>query len=435
MGFEPIIFPKDFTYPNGPSIQELKDSLSLDTLSWNDKEGDEENLKSPRAKKEKEFAQAKVFGLMDGGICDNQGLYSLLLANERENDKGIDKDLYHRFDLMMVSDVTSFYMSPYNVPEIKTNKSWMQKTPVHYWTELRKIYKRCGRWVSRGLWISIILAIAFTLPLVLERISTAAIILAVVGVLILIVGIVIKTMYKTFLNHNSVLKESLTQPTLEDLVKFHMSKESFTRRTAIKVVNYLQFVQSGVIFQMINARLQSSAIMIGDVFLKQVRRLIYDQLFNNPRFVYRRLNNVIYKLTNTNNKNRSLPAFEPREDEEKESYNNRKTAFIEQVKENCRLSSEMQKTAEYAYGTGTTMWFETEQEQAMENNRKALIATGQFTTCYNLLAYTLSLNHSRHFPKLDPKYQDRIIAIIEQLKNLMQEFEKDPYYLYKLLNK
>ena len=81
------------------------------------------------------------------------------------------------------------------------------------------------------------------------------------------------------------------------------------------------------------------------------------------------------------------------------------------------------------------MWFETEQGQAIDNNRKALIATGQFTACYNILAYSLSLKHSRHFEKLDPKYKERITEIIYQLKGLMQEFEKDPYYLYKLISK
>jgi hypothetical protein len=142
---------------------------------------------------------------------------------------------------------------------------------------------------------------------------------------------------------------------------------------------------------------------------------------------------VIYKLTFTNNKNRRLPAFEPREDENQDAYLKRKNAFIKEVTEGCLLSNLMQQTAELAYGTGTTMWFENEQEQATENNRKALIATGQFTTCYNLLAYALSIRHSKHFNSLDAKYQMRTDGIIQQLKKLMIEFEKDPYYLYNLL--
>ena len=431
MGFEPIIFPKDFSYPGGPSAEALKDSLMLDTLSWDTDRKDEENERSPRARKEKDFTDKKVFGLMDGGICDNQGLYSLLLANDRGKG-GLDD---HRFDLLMVSDVTSFYMSPYNVPEIATGKEWMKKTPAAYWAYFTGLYKKAKNWVSASLWIGLAIGICFALPLILEGASAAAIVLAIVGSLLLVAGIIIKVKFTSFLKKNKRFSESLEQPTLEDLIRLYMSKDSFAMRTAIKVSNYIQSVQTGVVLQMINARLQSSATMIGEVFLKHIRRLIYDQLFSNPRYTYRRLNNVIYKLTFTNDKNKRLPSFEPREREEKESYDKRKGAFIAAVKESCRLSPDMQTTAELAYGTGTAMWFESEQEAARENNRKAIIATGQFTTAYNLLQYTLGIRHSRHFATLDAPYQERILLIARQLKELMEEFEKTPYYLYEILEK
>ena len=186
---------------------------------------------------------------------------------------------------------------------------------------------------------------------------------------------------------------------------------------------------------MINARLQSSAILVGDIFLKHVRRLIYQMLFANARFVYRRIDNVIYKLTYTNNKNRHRPTFEPKENEEDNQYKQRKQDFLNEVEQCCKLTPAMQATAEVAYNTGTTLWFETEQEQSKENNRKALIATGQFTTCYNLLSYSLHFKHSRHFSALDNKYQKRIHSIVSQLTVMMLEFEKDPYYLYKLLER
>lgn len=434
MGFEPIVFPRDFTYPGGPAVKDLKDALVLDTLSWNDKLADpDENLKSPRAKKEKEFAEKKVFGLMDGGIWDNQGLHSLLLANGRGKVEGEDSELHNRFDLMMVSDVTSFYMSPYNVPEIKTDKSWMRKSLAGYWQDARGMYKKVNRWMSLGVWIGVLLAVVCALPLVLEGVSVASIALSALGFLALIVAIIIKSKYRKFLSRKDILRESLEQESLADLVMLHMKEDSFPRRTAVKVVNYLQSVNTGTILQMVNARVQSAAIMIGDIFLKHIRRLIYEQLFTNPRYIYRRLDNMIYKLTYTNNKNRSFPAFEPIEKEDPAAYKGRRDAFRKEVSESCLLSPEMQRIAELAYNTGTTMWFENEQEAADDNNRKALIATGQFTTCYNLLGYTLGLRHSRHFINLDTKYQQRIDEIIRQLKFLMVEFQKDPYYLYKKL--
>ncbi len=280
MGFEPIMYPKDFTYSDGPSSQNLKDAIALDTISWDDKATLEENLKSPRAEKEKAFSETKTFGLMDGGIWDNQGLYSLLLANERGNEQNVEPEKYHRFDLMMVSDVTSFFMSPYNVPEIKTNKKWMEKSLTDYWQKIKGIYNSVSNWIARALWIGILVVILFALPLILEGITAASIILSIVGILLLILTIILNRKYKKFLNTNHVIRDSLNQPTLQDLIRLHMKEESFARRTLISVTNYLQGVQTGILLQIINARLQSSAIMIGEVFLKHIRRLIYDHLFS-----------------------------------------------------------------------------------------------------------------------------------------------------------
>ena len=224
LGFEPIVFPGDFTYINGPSISELKNAIKLDTLSWDDNKTDEENERSPRAKKEKDFSREKVFGLMDGGIWDNQGLFSLLLADGRGDRKGIDEELHHRFDLLMVSDVTSFYMSPYNLPKIKTDKAWMQKTPAEYWQQARNLFKRINLWSSLIVWIGIGLGIVFSLPLVLEGVSIASITLIIIGLLLVVAAIILKAKYKKFLADNDVLRQSLKQASLKDLITLNMPK-------------------------------------------------------------------------------------------------------------------------------------------------------------------------------------------------------------------
>jgi hypothetical protein len=433
-GFEPIIFPRDFSYEGGPSVTALKEAINIKPLSLTPDQPKEKV--NSRAIKEEKFIKAKEIGLMDGGIVDNLGLQSLLEANKRIGKKRKASGEDHRFDLMVVNDVTSFFMSPYIVPEIETSKEWMKRSPEYYWKWLRNMASRVKKRISLAFVLSIIFAVLFALPLIFEGVTVAGVVLAVVGVLLFVAGFILKTRTRKIFK-KPIIKSSLKQKTLSGLVGLHMKEDSFTRRTALLATGYLQSVQLGVLLQMVNARVRSSLIMVLDVFLKHIRRLSYDLLFKNSRYIYRRMDNILSKLTVTNNIRLDFPDFEPPEEEDDVSYKARRDEFRDEVTKALVLSDEMKDTAELAYQTGTTLWFETEQEQEVEgrNNRKALIATGQFTACYNFLAYSLMLRHSRHFNTLESKYQQRINTVIDQLKALMCEFNKDPYYLYNLLGK
>src|SRR5688572_17322189 len=72
-GFEPLLWPQDFVHPGS------KEMLEEDKLN--------------------------PLGLMDGGIYDNQGIESILLYNKSRKERA--------FDLVIISDVASPYMSPY----------------------------------------------------------------------------------------------------------------------------------------------------------------------------------------------------------------------------------------------------------------------------------------------------------------------------------
>ena len=80
-GFEPLVFPKDFVL------------------------GDSEEVK-------KFIAKTEPFGIMDGGIVDNQGFEPILLAEQRMETSLGCKD-GKCLDLIIVSDVASPYMSAY----------------------------------------------------------------------------------------------------------------------------------------------------------------------------------------------------------------------------------------------------------------------------------------------------------------------------------
>ena len=80
-GFEPLVFPKDFVL------------------------GDSEEVK-------KFIAKTEPFGIMDGGIVDNQGIEPILLAEQRMETSLGCKD-GKCLDLIIVSDVASPYTVSY----------------------------------------------------------------------------------------------------------------------------------------------------------------------------------------------------------------------------------------------------------------------------------------------------------------------------------
>jgi len=96
-------------------------------------------------------------------------------------------------------------------------------------------------------------------------------------------------------------------------------------------------------------------------------------------------------------------------------------------------NEKLQLIAEYAYEMGTTLWFDKEKKE--QNSLPALVACGQFTTCYNLLIYIDRLkqqhgNMPSHFSGLNKEWQEKINLLEAQMANEYEEFKKDPFWLY-----
>jgi hypothetical protein len=436
LGFEPIIFPRDFSYSNGPQIKELKAAIVLKPYSWGEgKKYEVSNLKSRRALEEKKFVDNGEFGLMDGGICDNQGLYSLLLANNR---KVLDPDSKtnekSRFDLMMVSDVASFYMKPFTEPSITADK-WNQNSIQHYWNAIKRYQKNAKKGFKITCYIVIILNMVSLGILAHEGITYASVLSEVVLLFLLGAVVYIKYQINGFFKSRPILAEALQKSSLEELYAYYFPENNFKNQTILKMIVYLKEIIAEDILNMLYTRVKSAETMISDVFLKHVRRLIYDRLFTNPAYKYRRLNNPIYRLSYTNDKNRRKATFERFfEGDNMEEYAQRKRDFEKDIRTFSRVTPEMQDMAEIAYNAPTALWFSAQEEiEGKENVRKAIIATGQFSTCISLLQYTLALRYSRNFSKLSPEARSRIIDLLEQLKKMMQNFESNPLFLYEKL--
>ncbi len=429
IGFEPIVFPNDFLYPSGPSAPELKQALYLRTYSWDDRKTAAENALSTRAPKEKAFVDNGVFGLMDGGICDNQGIYSMILANERR----IRND-HKGFDLMMVSDVSSYLMTPFKIPEVQTNQPWMKQSPDYYFQKVTHwwwLVKDRGNFV---LSVVILLALLMMVPVFIEGPRLSSIMLLVIGLGQLAAAIYAGRVFRRFRDKNILVEKVLEKKDLYDVITSQWPPEkNFTNNMVGKVTEYMQHVQLGPILQMLNARLQSAISMTSDVFLKQVRRLIYDEFYDDRSFRFKRISSLIYTLTYTNDKRRRTrkPTLDS-----SDTTPEKKAAFLKEAARHLAVTPALQSAAELAYSTGTTLWFEVKPDAPPnKDKRRAVVACGQFTTCFRLLEYALALKYTRYFDSLESRYQKRIELMIGQLAPLADAFREDPYYLYEKMEK
>ncbi len=431
MGFEPIIFPEDFAGGNAPTVEELKSSVDLKTYSPAYDTSIPVDQRVKRSEKEHRLAAEKRFALMDGGICDNQGLDSMLLANSRKPITGTQRPgSSNSFDLMMVSDVTSFYMDGYEEQKPKLPPALGNETVESVFDSIKKYAVRIKSTLSQVRIWGFVIAALLILPIFFEGPHVSTVLLVIIAVALVVAAIAAGNIKKSLCKKVPVIDTVTKETTLLSLYDALRPGDSFTNRTVHRLIIHLQKIKVTDFVSLISSRALSAATMIGEVFLKHIRRLIYSKLFDNECYHYRRMFNPIYRLSLSNDLNRRQPEFDLPEDEDKQSYEIRRNAFYKDVDDCCKLTSEMQIVAEKAYTTGTTLWFEPEQETKENCARRDIIATGQFTTCFSLLRYTLSLRHSRNFSMLDDANKQRVENVLRQLKETMAAFAMNPYFLY-----
>ena len=289
-GFEPMMYPDDFKVSQIPEI-----AAEID----------------------------KRFGIMDGGVSDNQGIESILKAEERrshyrEDQSRTDKAL----DLVIVSDVASPYMNGYEPCEQMMPKCLGKLT--------------LGRLRNYGLITRVGASILFILALVLGNgfwTGVMSVILAIVALANIIGALLKNKMFsaigKTFIGNNATFISHLKFATLES---------------------------------MLMNRAKSVVMMSSQVFLKRMRQLNYSMLYENPDWLNRRVTSTIYELC------------------PKETW-----STLRELPEYLAPSKAMQQNSERATSMGTTLWF-TAEEKA-NGMPQAILAAGQYTMCYNLLYY------------------------------------------------
>jgi hypothetical protein len=169
---------------------------------------------------------------------------------------------------------------------------------------------------------------------------------------------------------------------------------------------------------MLEARLASVMSMVSDVNLKQVRRLIFEMFYNDACWENRRVPNFIYELSTHNITSRT-----------NRISSKGRLGWIASPGDKALLLEgyeNMNPIAEEARLMGTTLWFD---DQSVEEEKlKKIVATGQFTTCANLLEYIISLERKQ--VPFDKPALTLLKKLKIQLTTDLQRFKAEPFFLY-----
>lgn len=334
-GFEPLMFPQDFELGESPEVKEY-------------------------------LSQFTPIGIMDGGIVDNQGIEPILLAEQQmKQDRPDKKDKC--LDLIIISDVSSPYMDPYEPSNISLPAKIKSLS-------LNKISQILG-W-SEGIVTGLLVA-SFFCPV---RYVTD------VCVVIWILVTILWVLY-------SQIKKFIVKAAKESIIKHSVSS----------ILN----LQVGDIATLVANRINSVLMLTTTVFMKHIRRLEYNRVYDDSSWLNRRITNTVYEL---------------RQDETW-----KKKIEQGQLSKDLAPSEVMQANSNKAANMGTTLWFTPEEKE--QGIPDALIAAGQYTICWNLLEY---IDNIKKNPKNLNESHKTILACEPQLRSDWKRFKKEP--LFKLMD-
>ncbi|TWJ01426.1 patatin-like phospholipase [Mucilaginibacter frigoritolerans] len=333
-GFEPMIYPNDYIHPGLTDVNQMlkaidyknNNPLTIDTI-----------IEEP-------------FCMVDGGVVDNQGIYSMLMEDTYRADHPPKK----QFDLMMVCDVGSYFNTAYKTPP-KLN-AWWRNLSVDKFKKL--------------LPIGVIVFIISTLLVCLTDHIWRRL-----GLLFLLSSGIYTILYVlVVVSFNNAMA----------------SLQTTFGKTIAKVVGFFFKTPLNNVQQMLATRLNSILMVTSGLFLKQIRRQYYSEFYNMPAYKDRVLSNYIYEFSAQHDATRVA------------NLNTKDVAWWPAVADRLSPSAVMQQMATTATGMGTTLWF----EPGNQTMRDAIVACGQFTMCYNLLKRIYRLEVMDDKWKTDPSLQD-----------------------------
>lgn len=374
IGFEPMIFPDDFA-ENEENKKKLAENIIFKTANNKNVAG-------------------TAFGLMDGGITDNQGIESMMLAYDRRNNETAQKKGVKPFDLMIVADVSNRIIAPYNTKVSKIDSEM----------SINDYHKKGKRLLPIGVGVLILSLVSYFSSFIIDfsnetwvNLSKAFGYLTFLPAIALIVG-------------GRYYKRKITE--LIAKIKTETSEtQNLNWDILSKYGHFLTTIKISVLSKLLYSRMSSTATMASEVFLKKIRRAIFEEFYECKDYDFRRVSNLIYTLS--------------------EGYQN----SVEKEEENKAMdevklllpSLEMMKVAENARTTGTTLWFS--KKDIDQKRLRDIIATAQFTLCNALLSYFKELEKETKYKDLAEK--EELLQLKKQILTDWEAFKENPYYLYQ----
>jgi predicted acylesterase/phospholipase RssA len=362
-GFEPINFPADFAneFVNAHQLQQL-----VKVKDYNG--GIKNNVTIP---------------LMDGGITDNQGITSAMIADFREREKIQKKESASSpIDLFLIADVASYFMDAYKTP--KKSKSWLMRVKLNLLFVLLIILSLGGMsWFVYAFW------------------QPDAVLLKVVSAFFLFPSVLIFSITLWNIGHSIVYWFMGKDPGYAGTRELFNINPKFTDKIFGLLRKYLGRNTITMLLYLAKDRIKSLMTMINDVNLKQVRRLIQENFYSNPLLKNRRCSNAIYDYSLINK-----VAHE--EHLEKKEY------WPQLDKDLMKPSDHLMKMAEQARTMDTTLWFDEEDQKS--NRLQTIITCGKFTTCGNLIEYLFDLKYNLSFwNTLDQDVRQELEKLLSEL--------------------
>lgn len=357
IGFEPLVMPDDFVSDHNSDTYKA-------------------------IKTQKEFENG--VGIMDGGIVDNQGIGSIMNADARREKES------NAYDLIMVCDVGSYFMEPWEPSKIDMGKKGWSKSPKQLFNILVEKLKSI-LW----LWPPILISAILLISGFRNRPSTWFLITGGAFGMLAVIAIAVKISIGKL--ENWVLQK---WNWIMSIVPGFMKN---------KLVHF-ETLKLRLIQRMLEERCTSAMKMINNIFLKQIRRLNYNLFYKDEDLKNRRITTLIYELTKEQYKQGD--SDEKDMDEKHEQIDDPG----DRIYASAQIANEM----------NTTLWFTKKDRNVYR--LKNLVSCGQFTTCFNLLKYCVVLKKTK--ASVDPKLLDQMI---DTFQADWKEFIKNPYWLHDKL--
>jgi hypothetical protein len=369
-GFEPLVFPHDLAWKGGVPV----------------------GIRS-------QFAPAPS-PLMDGGVYDNQGLESLYLADMRVQHPPSGIPARDGADLIFISDTDRVADTLYQVPD-GVKDTVLRSHPnlaVRFLAWLDPKLKWLD-WVSKGMIVLcglVVAAIGIDLAVTLlspQPPHWAVLLLTSILPLLLAAG----TAFLVHAARGLVRKDLLAKiPQVQSAGWEHLRELRLSRAVDMCLV-----------------RLSSLLAMASGVFMKRIRSSGLNRIYTDDSYKGRVVANLIYQLTP------GYPwAFAAPESDEK-MLPGWAPELVSHLKAIPAPSDILQKVAKVAADVPTTLWFTSDDELP------ALVASGQFTTCLNLMKFVA---RTRTFAPAG-ECTGEVGPLWRQLVADWRRFQTDPYFV------